>query len=491
MGVVVGLDLGTQGARAVAYGDDGQLLAVADAPHEARFPQAGHAEQDADVWTGSATEVVRQVSGILGARAGDVDALAVAGQVDGVVPLDAALDPIGPALIWLDRRAMDQRQALVDAVGEQRIIAVTGLNPDSSHAAPKLMWLRDVAGARARWYASPTSFLVGWLTGALVQDHANASSSMLYDVSVRDWAPELLIAAGTTTSELPTLCESTDVAGTLDPDVARRLGLPPRCRVAAGTGDDHGAAIAVGATRPGVVVDVSGTAEPVGTTTAEVMIDPQRLVETHAHGVPGRWLLQNPGFVAGGSVMWIARLLGIEQREVFDLAAKAPAGASGLRFLPTLSGAMAPRWNERARGVIAGAAMDHDRSDLCRAVLEGCAFALRDCVDRLDALVGPVDEIRVTGGGARSRLWSEIKASVTGHRVWSSPGHGAATGGGILAAVAAAWVPDVDAAVHLLLETPGESIEPDPAKSDVYADAYGAYRDLYDAVEPTFHGGIA
>lgn len=491
LGVVIGLDLGTQGARAVAYGRAGSVLALADEAHAPVFPRPGHAEQDTDAWLRSCGGALRGIADALGPYATEVEAICIAAQVDGVVPLDADRRACGPALIWLDRRAVDQRVALEAAIGTERLKALTGLNADSSHAAPKMMWLRDVQGLTPRWFAPPTSFLVAWLCGELVQDHANASSSMLYDVASRHWSEELLSAAGLDADQLPALRESTDLAGALRPQLASELGLPATCQVLVGTGDDHGAALGVGAIRPGIVVDVGGTAEPVGTTAATAVMDPEGLVETHAHAVPDHWFLENPGFVSGGSVLWVASLLDIEQGEVFDLAAKAPAGAGGLRFLPALSGAMAPRWNEHARGVVAGASMDHGRSDLCRAVIEGCAFALRDCVDRLEELVGTAPEIRATGGGVRSRLWMQVKADVTGRPLRPVEGYGAATGAAALAAVSAGWGPDLDTVVDGLVDLSGELVAPTPEHRDLYEDAYASYRGLYDAVEPTFTGGRA
>ena len=138
---------------------------------------------------------------------------------------------------------------------------------------------------------------------------------------------------------------------------------------------------------PGLVADVTGTAEPVAVTAASPVFDAEHVVETHAHAITGLLLVENPGFVSGGSTLWCAQaILGTDQAGLFELAASAPAGAGGVLFIPALSGATVPRWNDRMRGVFAGLAMNHDRSHLARAVVEGCTFALRDVLSRLDAL---------------------------------------------------------------------------------------------------------
>jgi xylulokinase len=258
--------------------------------------------------------------------------------------------------------------------------------------------------------------------------------------------------------------------------------------VVVGTGDEHGASLGAGAIRPGIVVDISGTAEPVAVAAADPVIDETGLVETHAHADARVWLVENPGFVSGGSVRWFQDLFGGAAFADLDREAAAPGpGSGGVTFLPTLSGATAPRWNDRARGVFAGLSLTHGRSHLFRAVLEGCSFALRDIVDRLDAMGLAADEIRVVGGGARSPLWLQMKADVTGRRVRVLANDEAtALGAAMLAGVGAGTFSDLDEAVAALAILDGVVYDPDPTTFAAYADAYGRYRGLFDAVEPEF-----
>jgi xylulokinase len=230
---------------------------------------------------------------------------------------------------------------------------------------------------------------------------------------------------------------------------------------------------------------VTGTAEPVTAVAAEIVFDPERLVETHAHAVDGAWLIENPGFVSGGSTMWLAeKVLGVPQGELFDVAAAAPAGSGGVLFLPTLCGATAPRWNDRVRGVFAGLSLNHDRGHLARAVLEGCAFALRDIVVRLDAMGLGGPEIRVVGGGARSPLWMQIKADVTGRSVRAvlAP-EPTALGAAILAGVGSGLFADAADAVARVVAVAPEPLLPRPDAVAVYDEAYQKYLTLFDAVE--------
>jgi xylulokinase len=351
-----------------------------------------------------------------------------------------------------------------------------------------MMWLRDnepeVYG-EARWLPAVGGYLAGWLTGEVVVDHANASSTLLYDVGAAAWSERLFEAAGIEAEMLPAVRDSTDVAGHLTPGAAERLGLTTECEVVVGTGDEHGAALAAGLLGPGPVADVTGTAEPVAAVAEELTLDEEGLVETHAHAVPGTLLVENPGFVSGGSTLWLAQsVLRRPQAEVFSLAAEAPVGSDGVIFLPALSGAMSPRWNDGMRGAFAGLAMNHGDTHLARAVLEGCAFALRDVVDRLDDLGLAGEEVRVVGGGARSALWLQIKADVMNRPVRpvlaEEP---TALGAAMLAAVAGGTFSDFDDAVARGVATATEEIAPDPDRAALYAERYAAYRRLYDGIE--------
>jgi xylulokinase len=487
MNYIIGLDVGSQSVKACVFNGDGQRLAVTSAPCLTSHPASGWAEQDPVQWHAALTASVRAACAESGISRTDEVTLGLACQVDGVVAASAAHQPLRPAIIWMDRRAGRQTEALSAAVGDERLHELTGLNPDSSHSGPKAMWLRDnepdVYGS-ARWLGSVGAYLNGWLTGEVVHDHANASSSLLYDLRTRDWSPELVERAGLDPAQLPAVAPAAAVIGTLRAEIAERFGLSSATRVVTGTGDDHAAAVGAGAVTPGILVDVTGTAEPVAVPAAEIVIDAERLVETHAHAVDGLLLIENPGFVSGGSTQWLARVSGREQGDLFALAGKAPAGSGGVVFVPALSGSMAPRWNDDIRGCFAGLALDHGIEHMTRAVLEGCAYALRDIVDRLDELGTGGDEIRVVGGGARSELWLQIKADVTGRTVRRVLGDCATSAGAaMLAGLAAGVFADLDEAVAQCVELAAETVEPDPAEVERYTARYAAYRSLFDAME--------
>jgi xylulokinase len=390
----------------------------------------------------------------------------------------------------MDRRATDQTAALGRRVDRATVRSITGLNVDASHGAPKIAWLREAGDERstATGYLAPVAFLVAGITGERVIDHANASSTMLYDLTERAWSPLMLDATAIDAAALGRISAAGDAVGTLRPAAAETLGLTRDCMVVVGTGDEHAACLAAGALEPGVICDISGTAEPVASASPLPTIDPEGLVETHAHVLADRWLVENPGFVSAGSVRWLAEdILGVAQISLADLASGAPVGADGVTFIPALGGAMTPRWNERVRGSFHGLSFGHDRRHLARAVLEGCAFALRDIVDRLTLLGLPSDRIRVVGGGARNSLWLQIKADVTNRpvEVLTEP-EATAAGAAMLAATDAGFFPDVLTAVRATLALDEATVLPDPAAVEVLDEAYDRYRRGFDALEPTY-----
>lgn len=484
----IGCDVGSQSLKGVLIGPDGRIRAMAAAAYPVDYPRDVWAEQDPADWIRALAEVCRGLVADAQIEPGDVGSIGLASQVDGVVAVDADLQPLRPAIIWLDRRATRQAEAFRERIGEADLRAITGLNLDAYHCAPKIAWIRDEEpgiAARTRAYLLPGSYIVAWMTGELVVDDANASSTMLYDVTTRDWSPRLLQLAGLDASQLGRVAPATDVVGTLTSSAAARLGLTESCRVVVGTGDEHGAALGAGVVRPGLVCDIVGTAEPIGVAALEPVIDPTGLVETHGHADPRAWFIENPGFASGGSVRWFLDTFGGDEARLNVEAAKAPPGSAGATFIPALAGSTTPRWEEYARGSFTGLSVAHDWGHMGRALLEGCTFGFADIVARLDELGLGSEEIRVVGGGAKSELWLQMKADATGRvvRVLDAP-EATAMGAGYLAATAAGTFAGLDEAIDALTALDPVAYEPDPARRAAYDDAHGRYLRVFDALGP-------
>ena len=409
--LVIGIDLGTQSCKAVVCDDQLVVRGHHASGYPTSHPFPDHAEQDPCAWELALGAAVAGALAAAGAHADDVAAIAIAGQLDGCVAIDANCRPLHRALIWQDRRATSQiaRAATID------VFSRTGQVSDPSHMAPKLCWLRDHGVAAARFH-QPVTYLVERLTGAAVIDPALASTTMLLELATACWDRELLDAFAVAADQLPAIRPACAIAGELTTDAARLVGLRAGTPVAVGTGDDFASPLGAGVVAPGPIVCTIGTAEVVGTLSAALVLDrhAEPMVETHAYPAGG-FFIENPGWLSGGAVRWAVALLGLSSAAELDaLAAAAPPGAAGVTFIPSLAGAMTPVWRPHARGTLHGLAAGHGRSHIARAILEGLAFACRDVVERLAALGLTTDRVVLLGGGARSAVWSQLRADALG-----------------------------------------------------------------------------
>ena len=478
--LVVGIDLGTQSLKAVVCDERLVVRGSHSIPIATVHAEPGRAEQDPRAWEAALAPAIAGALAAAGATGADVAAIAITGQLDGCVAVDDAVAPIHPALIWQDRRAVPQAMRVEAA----RMFAVTGQVADASHLAPKIAWLRERGHAAAR-YHEPTSYLVARLCGEHVMDPPLASTTMLADLSSGAWSPRLLEAYDLEPSLLPQIRPTCEVAGTLSGEGARLAGLPVGTRVAVGTGDDFSNPLGAGVVVPGSVICAIGTAEVVGALARTPVLDTiasEPMVETHVYPACGGdastlFFVENPGWLSGGAIRWATQLLGLADERALDaLAASAPPGAGGVTFVPALAGAMTPVWRPELRGSLHELTAAHDRSHVARAVLEGLAFACKDVVDRLIAMQLPVSDVLLVGGGARSRVWAQLRADALGlpHRVAARPDT-SPRGAAMIATVAAGIHADLAAAArHVSAVT--DEVRPDPDAAAPLAAAYRRYR---------------
>lgn len=481
---LIGIDIGTQGLKAVATDEALTPLGTGVVRYRAQYPAPGRAEQDPAIWLAALGPAIAAALRAAGAAARDVRAFGIAGQLDGCVGVSAAGEPVGPAILWSDRRAA----AEIEEIDADLVHARAGLVRDPTHMAAKIRWrLRRLTRANevARWH-QPVSFVVERLTGAAVIDPSLASTTMLYGLALGDWDPALLAAFGVARDSLPSIAPAGAAAGSLTAAGAALTGLPEGVPVTVGTGDDFANALGAGIAAPGLVAVALGTGEAISALADRPVLDPERLVETHAYPT-GHFNVGNPGWLSGGAVTWFLETFSLSDAAAFSrLAAEAPAGCDGLLFLPALSGAMAPRWIPAARAGFAGATAAHGKAHFARAVLEGTSHAMRDVVDRLAALGLDVSRVRVMGGGAASEIWTQIRADLLGRPVEAlAEAEAAAMGAAALAAVAGGAAADVAEACGRLRPLVRE-VEPRPEAHAAHQEAYARYRELFEALAPTF-----
>ncbi len=491
MQYVIGCDVGSQGTKAILLSTEGQLVGEAYAPYAIDYPHPLWAEQPVERWLDGMTIAIRQLLSQAGVPSGNIQALSLATQVDGLVAIDSNGQPLHPAIIWMDRRASQQCELVRQSLGDEKIFNLTGLNLDAYHVAPKIRWLaehRPELCERAARFLLPGSYLAYSLTGEFAVDYSNASSTLLLDVHSKTWSATMCDAFDIEMDKLVRVGAANATLGKVHSSVAEKLGLSTSTLVMIGCGDEHAACLGAGVTRPGLVCDIAGTAEPVCASSAALAFDPTHLVETHCHADPDLWLLENPGFVSGGNYRWLRDQFakGESYSSLDAEAAVIPPGSEGMTFLPSLMGAMAPTWNEAARGTFSGFTLAHTRGHFVRALLEGSAYAVRDITSQMQAIGVELRELRVVSGGARSRLWNQIKADVTGLQV-NVPEitETTALGAAFLALVGIGAYATLSEASDQIVRI-RECIDPNPVNQSIYEEAYERYRQTYFALLPVF-----
>jgi xylulokinase len=481
--VVIGLDIGTSGARALALNESGDVIAVAAQEYPLLSPRPGWTEQDPEDWWLASRKVLSEVA----ARArGKIEGIGLTGQMHGSVFLDAHEQGIRPALLWNDQRTTQQCIEITDRVGRDRLLAIAGNPALTGFQAPKLLWLREAEPAnfeRVAHVLLPKDFIRLRLAGEYATDASDASGTLLFDLRRRSWSAEILEALELPHEWLPDVYEGPEETGRLRGDVADELGLPAGIPIAAGGGDNAAAAVGSGIIEAGLASSSIGTSGVLFTHTSQFTPDPSGRLHAFCHAVPDAYHLMGVTLSAGGSLNWWRRILG-EQYEydaLIDLAASAPIGSEGLLFLPYLSGERTPHLDASARGAFFGLTARHGLNHLTRAVMEGVAYSLADCLQLMIELGVRVDHIRAVGGGARSHLWRQIQADVYGipvHR--TTVDEGPAYGAALLAGVTAGIFKSVSDACSVVRLRP-DVAEPNPESARLYSRYLKIYRDLYPA----------
>jgi xylulokinase len=473
MAVAVGLDVGTSGVKGIALGDDGTILARAVSEYGLSTPQPGWAEQDPEQWWTASQEVLSR----LREQAGGPTGIGLSGQMHGLVALDDGDRVLRPAILWNDQRTGEQCRQIEERVGLERLIAATGNRALPGFTAPKLLWMRDHepdAFARMAHVLLPKDYVRLRLTGEHATDVADASGTLLLDVAHRRWSDEVIGALDLDAGWLPPALESPEVSGqTAD-------GIP----VAAGAGDQAAGALSVGADRPGPLSVVLGTSGVVFAAQEAFVPDPGARAHAFCHAVPGAWHAMGVMLSAAGSLAWLRDVAA--RGESYDtLVAEAAGwapGTEGLTFLPYLAGERTPHADPDARASFTGLGLRHDRGALVRAVLEGVAYGLRDSLDLLVGLGAAAELGRASGGGARSREWLRIAASVLELPLETTDAdEGAAYGAALLGGVASGTWSDVHEAVAATVR-PASRIEPVDEWVPVYREGIERYRALYPAL---------
>src|SRR6266568_4751370 len=488
---LLGIDVGTGGSRALVIDDAGRITSSATVEHVPfASPQTGWAEQDARDWWRASTLAIRDV--LSKENPEEIGAIGLSGQMHGLVLLDKNDKVLRPSIIWCDQRTDSQCGSLTKEIGAARLIKLTCNPALTGFTLQKMLWVRECEPQlwqQVHAVLLPKDYVRLRLTGDKATDVADASGTLLFDVASRKWSQAMLAATEIDEVLLPRVYESPEVTGVVSSAGAAATSLRAGTLVVAGGGDKAAGAVGMGIVRPGTVSATIGTSGVVFAASDKPALDPKGRVHTFCHAVPGRWHVMGVTQGAGLSLRWFRDQFGAgadDSRDSYERltaeAARIPPGANGLVWTPYLMGERTPHLDPHARAALVGLTASHTRAHVVRAILEGVAFSLRDTFEIFKEMKVPVEEVRLGGGGARSKLWRQIQADIYGREIKTVEAEeGAAYGAALLAGVAAGAWTSVDAACDAVVRI-ASTIEPDTESVNLLDRQYQKFMKIYPAL---------
>jgi xylulokinase len=471
--MILAIDIGTSLLKGALFEKSGTPVSRAEVPltHIAHPDPLWH-ESDAREWVRALRIAVSRL-GLPGA--GGIRAVVVSGNGPTLVPVDARGDPLSNAMTWMDRRGVEEAKAVSETCGSPI---------DPTFFLPKALWIRrnrPEVYERTRYFLSCPEFIAYVLTGTAVT-FLPAPQFTRYI-----WEEPVITALGMEPAKFPPFIESGKIAGTVTLMGEAATGIPAGAPVVAAGPDFIVSLLGTATVAPGRACVRSGTSEGINLCSLTPVNDRRLLCLGHI--VRGFWNISGMISTSGRALEWIKGVTGRSSatyESVFEEIERAPAGANRLIFLPYLAGERAPLWDPHARGAFIGLSLNHCRRDLTRAVVESTAYAIRDVIEVMEETGLPVQDLRITGTPARSRLWNQIKADVTCRRIFVPALRDSdLAGDACLGLFALGEYSSVAEASEAIVKM-GVVFEPDPEKKDLYDEMFHLYRDSYKGLKSIF-----
>lgn len=426
---LLGMDCGTTNIKAIILGEDGTVVAEASRPSKFMNPGPNMQEQDANEWWSNTVEIFRSLT----EQAGHdivkrIRGISVSSHTVTMLPVDAEGNPLRNAMTYQDNRSAEELHYIVDTIGFDRFVKIVGGQPAVAFLPNKILWFKKHEPelyAKTACFLQASSFINYKLTGKMTMDIDQATRTQCLDISTMEWSKEIGDVIGVDLDEkLPKPRLVDEIIGFVTEEAAKTTGLMEGVPVIAGCSDAMASMHATGMSRLGEAGESSGTTSLVFVG-SDVKSAPDIPVVTKPCTIDGMpWIFDAPIQTSGAALKWFIEKMAAEEvayakehdlniyTYLNELALESKPGAGGLFFFPYLLGERAPLWNEYARGMFIGMGMDMKRSDLVRAVFEGTAFALRHVMETVKEAGATAELLRICGGGAKSRTWCQIKASM-------------------------------------------------------------------------------
>jgi len=468
------------------------VIGVASSTYSLSTPRPLWAEQDPELWWDATRISVSEVLKTSQVDPTEISGVGLTGQMHGLVLLDANGEVLRPAILWNDQRAAAECDQMRDTLGLARLVEITGNDAFPGFTAPKLLWVKKHEPeiyARINQVLLPKDYVRYRLTGDFATDRAGAGGTLMLDLGTRDWSAELLEAFDIPAGWLPPTHEGSEITGRISEAAAERTGLAAGTPVVGGGGDQAAQAVGVGAVESGVVALTLGTSGVVFASSDRPLTEKDGRLHAFPHALPEKWHVMGVMLSAAGSLQWYRDVVApdVDFGTLVEEAAGVEPGSEGLVFMPYLSGERTPHADPNARGAFIGLTLKHRRPHLTRAVLEGVAFGIRDNFALMREVgLDAIDQVRVSGGGAKSPLWRQILADVCGVDLQTvETTEGAAFGAALLAGVGTGIWSSAEEACGAGVEL-GETTSPNLETQRLYEGTYLRFREHYPAVAPLY-----
>ena len=487
MNTYIGIDLGTSSVKLLLVTADGRILNTITKTYPVRYPQSGWSEQDPKDWFSGVVKGIKDI--LTGQDKSAVQGIGLGGQMHGLVALDGNGGVIRPCILWNDGRTQKQTDFLNEVVGRKVLSERTANIAFAGFTAPKILWLKENEPQnfnRISKILLPKDYVVYRLCGKYATDYSDASGTLLLDVKNKCWNKKMCEVCGVKEEWLPNLYESYEPVGKLLPELADELGLSADVNVCAGAGDNAAAAVGTGTVNDGNCNISLGTSGTVFISRDNFSVDNNNALHSFAHASGGYHLMGCILSAASCNGWWMEKVLKTTEFNKEQLGLSGLRGKNRVYFLPYLMGERSPHNDVNAKAAFIGMRPDTSRGEMTLAVMEGVAYALKDCVEIAKNCGAKIENTRICGGGAKSKLWRQIIADVMGvpvevPKVEEGPAYGAA----MLAMVASKTYKTVSEAVSAVTSVK-EIIYPDTGSAKLYEEKYGVFKELYPALKNVY-----
>ena len=496
---LLALDVGTSACKITLFDFQGKVKGNYLGEYQTYYPADNHVEQNPEDWWKVICQGIADIKDQTGINPKEIAAIGVDGTSWACIPIDKENKPLRPAMLWLDRRAGIQAEWMKKTVGEERLINTNGNPVDPAYITPKILWIKenepDIYNTTAKFLQS-NAYIVLKLTGNHSQDYSQGYGLHFFDIKNGKWDQTIANQLGISLDLMAPIYHCHDIVGTVTDKAAHQTGLIEGIPVVAGGLDAACCTLGAGVIEPGQTQEQGGQAGGMSIQLDQPLIHPKLILGYHA--IPGQWLLQGGTVGGGGTLRWFRDELGnyeVQQGEEEGLssyeimsreAGEVSAGSNGLIFLPYMAGERSPIWNTNARGVLFGLSYNKNRAQIIRSIMEGVAYSLLHNLKTAEEVEAYVSELRSVGGSANSRVWTQLKADITGKEILVPySDHATTLGAAILAGVGVGVYNDFAEAVDKTVKVQRKH-QPNQVKHKKYQEYFDLYLELYDKLKDSY-----